>query len=192
MELEEMKKSWSALSAQLEKSEGANRDAIKSLLSDKVVSSYEQICKNEKNVLISCAVLCVAFPVFLAAGLFQHWYSMVFIEVLPLIGVCLGLYNLRTLKTANIENGVVSAQRSLAEYQKGQAYSHTTVGIISVLWLVGFFLLEGKFLTNNIWILLAVTLAVACVIEVIQAKQLKSKLTAINKNLEELRKFEAE
>lgn len=190
-----MKKNWGALNARLEKSETVNGEALKKILSQKAVSSYDKIRNREKSGLYALIVFAIMFPIQYASGAIQHWYSLAVIETLIVGCFAYSVYCVKALpKYEQNKKGLVGLMKSTMRYQKLFAFNAPILTAVIAVALVLFFCLEGKGFQSDSFhqAIFFSALVVVAVGATVGYRKTKERLAEIKSNLEELKKFEME
>lgn len=190
MDLEQMKKGWDALSAQLEQNNNINTRLVREMIASRTRTNHEQIARDHKiSLAVMVLMTTLVLPYFARTELIQM-SSFAVIEVVSFVGVAMASYMLSILARLEQSDRAVSQMRQdILIYKRlysinqrfGTPVALATIGVV--------FAIEQAFTTNAL-VPLVLSLAMAAVIGITQTRRQNRLLQEIDQGLAELREFE--
>lgn len=190
MDLEQMKKGWDALSAQLEQNNNINTRLVREMIASRTRTNHEQIARDHKiSLAVMVLMTTLVLPYFARTELIQM-SSFAVIEVVSFVGVAMASYMLSILARLEQSDRAVSQMRQdILIYKRlysinqrfGTPVALATIGVV--------FAIEQAYTTNAL-VPLVLSLAMAAVIGITQTRRQNRLLQEIDQGLAELREFE--
>ena len=191
MDLEQMKSGWNTLSAQLEQ-----QNKITSRLVCKVISSHnstnsEKIARNHQiSLAVMVLMATLALPYFARTELIRM-SSFALIEVVSFAGIAKTCHLLNILARLGQSDRTVSQlTQDVLTYKRLYSLSQRLGAPIALATIGVVYVIEQAFVANAL-IPLALSLAMAVVIGVVQTRRQNRLLQEIEQDLEELHEFGA-
>ena len=192
MDLEKMKQNWDIISEQLAQQEITNNKIVKEIISQKTQSTYDKIYKrNVANLLnIVFGGILLAFINSMLDKKLEP-ITFIIIESYITIGFLYHLYLIFIMSRFNITTSKVNTlMKQVLKYQNLYLFNFRT-GIPSAIILIAL-----VFIANNSFSLITISATIlffllAFIIGYIQHKRHSDLINEIQKDLQELRDFEA-
>lgn len=195
MDLDTMKSNWDALNDRLEHSVTVNADAIKRLLSQKAVESYDKVRNQMRVSLYSSIFLVIIFPIQYVQGIIPYWYSLAIMELFVAGSLFYTISLLRAIPQSGLsKDGVVQMIKNTARFQRMYVMFSPIFLTAIVITLAIFFISVGNgFPDDNYHLALLIgTIVFVTACGIIGYRKTKKQLKEIDTNLKELQKFEQE